>query len=514
MSFATLVSRISDPRPGRSRNRRAADKWQATRRATIEQLEPRTVLSAMPGLDNPSAAQHQTLADLPLAAQQAISSAIAQDQATSSAADVNLASSFATETKLTASDGAAKSFFGKSVSISDSTVVVGAFFNVADGMSHKGAAYVFTNSESGWTQVAKLTTSDGASDDHFGDSVSISGNTVVVGAHSATVGSNSWQGAAYVFSRPEAGWADMTETAKLTASDGATQDKFGTSVSISGNTIVVGSPRALIGKYYCGAAYVFTNPGSGWTQTAKLVVSDRWVSVGTSVSISGNTVVVGAPNSIVRGKYQGTAFVFMKSGSVWTRTAELNASDGATDSYFGKSVSISGNTVVVTGGGAVYVFTTLAAGGKTVTQSAKLTASDAVFTRDYGASVSISGNTVVVKASGAAYVFTTSGSGWTQTAKLTTSDGAGPVSISGNTVVVGAYSATVGSNSQQGAAYVFADPPPQSVSAGALAAGAMTAGGDLARLSHAEDSLGTSDQQRKTDMAIMALEAVFAQYGG
>lgn len=402
MSFATLVSRISDPRPGRSRNRRAADKWQATRRATIEQLEPRTVLSAMPGLDNPSAAQHQTLADLPLAAQQAISSAIAQDQATSSAADVNLASSFATETKLTASDGAAKSFFGKSVSISDSTVVVGAFFNVADGMSHKGAAYVFTNSESGWTQVAKLTTSDGASDDHFGD----------------------------------------------------------------------------------------------------------------SVSISGNTVVVGAPNSIVRGKYQGTAFVFMKSGSVWTRTAELNASDGATDSYFGKSVSISGNTVVVTGGGAVYVFTTLAAGGKTVTQSAKLTASDAVFTRDYGASVSISGNTVVVKASGAAYVFTTSGSGWTQTAKLTTSDGAGPVSISGNTVVVGAYSATVGSNSQQGAAYVFADPPPQSVSAGALAAGAMTAGGDLARLSHAEDSLGTSDQQRKTDMAIMALEAVFAQYGG
>ena len=91
------------------------------------------------------------------------------------------------------------------------------------------------------TQTAKLTASDGAADDDFGISVSISGNTVVVGADDATVGGNSDQGAAYVFTEPGSGWTSMTQTAKLTASDGAANDYFGYSVSISGNTVVVGA---------------------------------------------------------------------------------------------------------------------------------------------------------------------------------------------------------------------------------------------------------------------------------
>ena len=136
-------------------------------------------------------------------------------------------------------------------------------------------------------------------DDHFGDSVSISGNTVVVGAHEATVGGNSDQGAAYVFTEPGSGWADMTQTAKLTASDGAADDYFGTSVSISGNTVVVGASEPRSAQHGQGAAYVFTEPGSGWanmTQTAKLTASDGAAGdyFGFSVSISGNTVVVGA----------------------------------------------------------------------------------------------------------------------------------------------------------------------------------------------------------------------------
>ena len=95
----------------------------------------------------------------------------------------------------------------------------------------QGAAYVFTEPGSGWanmTQTAKLTASDGAADDRFGDSVSISGNTVVVGAPNATVGGNSGQGAAYVFTEPGSGWANMTQTAKLTASDGAADDSSAT----------------------------------------------------------------------------------------------------------------------------------------------------------------------------------------------------------------------------------------------------------------------------------------------
>ena len=162
---------------------------------------------------------------------------------------------------------------------------------------------MFTEPGSGWanmTQTAKLTASDGAADDDFGDSVSISGNTVVVGAADATVGANSGQGAAYVFTEPGSGWANMTQTAKLTASDGAAGDDFGFSVSISGNTVVVGAPNATVGgNAGQGAAYVFTEPGSGWanmTQTAKLTASDGAAGddFGYSVSISGNTVVVGA----------------------------------------------------------------------------------------------------------------------------------------------------------------------------------------------------------------------------
>jgi autotransporter-associated beta strand protein len=365
--------------------------------------------------------------------------------------------------KLTASDGAAYDYFGYSVSISGNTVVVGAPYAMVGGNVSQGAAYVFTEPGSGWlniTQTAKLTASDGARGNEFGCSVSISGNAVVV-----TGG-----GTAYVFSEPGSGWANMTQTAKLTASDGGGFD----SVSISGNTVVVGAEYATVGgNSQQGAAYVFAEPGSGWanmTQTAKLTASDGadgdWF--GDSVSISGDTVVVGAPE--VNGA-QGAAYVFTGSGSAWTQTAKLTASDGAEGYYFGCSVSISGNTVTVgarcakvggsAGEGAAYVFTEPGSSWADTTQTAKLTASDGA--AGFGSSVSVTGNMVVVgDNSNSAYVFTEPGPGWadtTQIAKFTAPDGAGgfgsSVSISGNTLVVGAGAATLAGNSAQGAAYVF-----------------------------------------------------------
>ena len=119
-----------------------------------------------------------------------------------------------------------------------------------------------------FVQEAKLTASDGAADDFFGDSVSISGSTLVVGAYEAMVGTYAEQGAAYVFTEPASGWANMTQTAELTASDGAAYDRFGWHVAISGNTVVVGAPYAgatLSGTTIVpgpGAAYVFTGSGS------------------------------------------------------------------------------------------------------------------------------------------------------------------------------------------------------------------------------------------------------------
>ena len=183
--------------------------------------------------------------------------------------------------KLTASDGAASDYFGYSVAISGDTVVVGAYYDDIGANTDQGSAYVFVKPESGWadmTQTAKLTASDGAASDYFGSSVAISGDTVVVGAYYDDIGANADQGSAYVFVKPASGWADMTQTAKLTASDGAADDYFGNSVAISGDTVVVGAYDDDIGSNTDqGSAYVFVKPANGWadmTQTAKLTASD------------------------------------------------------------------------------------------------------------------------------------------------------------------------------------------------------------------------------------------------
>ncbi len=222
-------------------------------------------------------------------------------------------------------------------------MVVGAYYATVGTNSGQGAAYVFTESGSVWTQIAKLTASDGAPDDYFGNSVSISGNTVVVGAAGATVGNNSDQGAAYVFTESGSAW---TQTAKLTASDGAASDYFGNSVSISGNTVVVGADNATVGANSAqGAAYVFTESGSAWTQAAKLTASDGAAHdyFGNSVSISGNTVVVGADGVTTA---QGRPMSSRSPAPLGPRPPS-SPRPMARLTNFGNSVSISGNTVVV-----------------------------------------------------------------------------------------------------------------------------------------------------------------------
>ena len=133
-----------------------------------------------------------------------------------------------------------------------------------NGHSQQGAAYVFTKSAlvgADMTQTAKLTASDGAAHDNFGYAVSISGNTLVVGAHYATIGSNTAQGAAYVFTEPGSAWTDMTQTAKLTATNGQLGDCFGFSMAISDNTLAaskrIGQGRRRPGQ---GDAYIFVEP--------------------------------------------------------------------------------------------------------------------------------------------------------------------------------------------------------------------------------------------------------------
>ena len=332
---------------------------------------------------------------------------------------------------LASSDG---NGFGLSVSISGNTVVVGAPYTGATYAVGQhgivtpgtGSAYVFVKPQSGWTnmyQTAKLTASDGLGGDDFGCSVSISGNTVVVGASGATIGANSEQGAAYVFKEPFLGWSNMTQTAKLTSAEGKAYDEFGQSVSTSGNTVVVAPGD------YRGMVYVFTQPSSGWTnmtQTAILTASDDASGFGYSTSISDNTVVVGACDPWVSGgdsHPQGAAYVFTEPKSGWanmTQTAKLTESDNAVNDSFGESVAISGNRVVVgaewaqfgANDQAAYVFMEPGFGWSNMTQTSKLTESDDSMDDGFGRSVAISGATVVVGAPAdhgqeAAYVFGT-----------------------------------------------------------------------------------------------------------
>ena len=306
--------------------------------------------------------------------------------------------------KLTASDATANDWFGRSVSLSsDGTTVL----ICADGnSSYRGAAYIFTRSGTTWIQQAKLTASDGANSDLFGNSVSISsdGNTVLVGAVFADPSGKSDAGEAYIFTRSGSTW---TQEAVLTASDGAAYDQFGTSVSISsdGNTAIVGASYADPNDIpAAGAAYIFTRSGSIWSQQAKLTASDAaaYDNFGNSVSISsdGNTVLVGALSADPNGKSDaGEAYIFTRSDATWTEEAMLTANDGAAYDQFGVSVSISsdGNTAIVdavyavpsgkTDAGAAYIFTR---SGTTWSQQAKLTASDGAASDYFGTYVSIS----------------------------------------------------------------------------------------------------------------------------
>ena len=381
--------------------------------------------------------------------------------------------------KLTASDGAAGDWFGNSIAVDGETAVVGAWEND----NGKGAAYVFIRQSGTWSQVAKLTASDGAAGDDFGSSVAVDGDTVVVGAVY-----DDDKGSAYVFTKPNSGWATGTEMAKLTASDGAAGDRFGMSVAVDGDTVVVGASE----DDDKGSAYVFTKPTSGgWvtaTETAKLTAFDKAADdeFGYSVAVDGDTVVVGALYDDDTDSDMGAAYVFVKPTSGgWvtaTETAKLTAFDKAADDRFGVSVAVDGSTVVVgvywdddngSNSGSAYVFTKPNSGWVTTTETAKLTASDGGTDDYFGASVAVDGNRVVVGADhdhdnassgGSAYVFTkpTSG-GWadaTESAKLTASDVAtedhfgNSVAVDGDTVVVGAlHDDDNGFNS--GSAYVY-----------------------------------------------------------
>jgi FG-GAP repeat/Abnormal spindle-like microcephaly-assoc'd, ASPM-SPD-2-Hydin len=280
------------------------------------------------------------------------------------------------------------------------------------------------------------------------------------------------------------------QQAELTASDGAAYGQFGTSVAISGNTLVVGAvPYYLYSSPNPGAVYIFVESGGTWSQQAKLTASDGVAGdqFGWSVAVDGSTVVVGSPfNVFSLTQGPGAAYVFVENGGTWSQQAELTASDGVAGDEFGWTVAVSGSTITAgapchpgsyagngayeCGPGAVYTFVQ---NDTNWTQQAELTSSDGLAGDRFGGSVVINGSTAVVGApshsvgsnqTGAAYVFVESGATWSQQAELTASDGVSgdgfgdSVAVIAGTIVVGAPAHPQSSPLPgPGAAYVFGD---------------------------------------------------------
>ena len=398
---------------------------------------------------------------------------------------------------LKASNTGMGDLFGYSVAISGDTIVIGARWEdssatgvdgdqSSNGTTDSGAVYVFVRNGTTWSQQAYLKASNTGGDDYFGGEVAISGDTLVVSAPFESSGATGVDGnqadngafaagAAYVFVRNGTTWSQQ---AYLKASNTASQDQFGGSIGISGDTVIVGAmgedssatgingDQANNSALTSGAAYVFVRNGTAWSQQAYLKASNTGADdrFGWSAAISGDTAVVSAfyeksnatgvngdqtNNSLMQA---GAAYVFVRNGTTWSQQAYLKASNTNAFDQFGDSVAISGDTLVI---------------------GASREGSNAT-----GVDGNQSDNSAQV--SGAAYVFTRSGTTWSQQAYLKASntdtlDEFGySVAISGDTVVIGAYqeqSDATGVNgdesnndaSSSGAAYVFSGLGPATI---------------------------------------------------
>jgi hypothetical protein len=365
---------------------------------------------------------------------------------------------------LVASDGQANDLFGWSLSVSGDTLLVGSD-------SELGSAYRFTRDGSTWTEQQKITAPE-TGWNGFSGQLALSGDTALLGTsyHPDLYDA----GSVYVYAPSQGVW---TLQQKLTASDAATSERFGASIALSGDT-------ALIGAIYQdmniqagpGSMYVFVRRNGTWHEQQKFTAHDPtpFGAFGWSVALEDGTALVGAVGDNEAAEHTGAVYVFTDDGGVWTEQQKIMADDAQPGDGFGYSVALSGDTALVAaaqdddggdGSGSAYVFTR---SGGIWTLQQKLTASDAGPNAFFGYSVAVSGNVAIIGApeddaggfsAGAAYVFVRLGNTWTELQKLTASNAAGArffgnVALGGSTLVIGAWF-----NGDQGTdpgyAYVF-----------------------------------------------------------
>ena len=315
----------------------------------------------------------------------------------------------------------------RSVAMAQGVIAVGA----PDADNSSGIIYIYRANGSQWSSPVGVISGDRSTGDLLGNSVAISGDLMIAGAPSDDdFGNNS--GAAYIFKYNGAVW---NQVAKLHAYDAGSNDFYGAGVSISAERVIVSSVRDDDNGTNSGSAYIYNNTGTGWMLEAKLTASDgaEYDAFGTSVAVSGTTAIVGASEDDDHGNSSGAAYIFEYDGLQWNQNAKIVPADGAASDFFGEAVAISGDRVIIgaiwdddaaSNAGSAYIFSN---DGAQWVQQAKLVAFDGEVSDQFGHSVSISGGTAVVGAnkedgglvdSGAAYIYGFDGKQWTQGGKI------------------------------------------------------------------------------------------------
>ena len=337
-------------------------------------------------------------------------------------------------------------------------MIAGAPRHNAGGLS-SGAAYIFQQREdTSWVESGKLSDGETASEDQFGVSVSISGNFAISGAQQDDdIAPNA--GAAYVFERSGILWLQRT---KLTTEDAKAGDLFGNAVAMDGTTVLVGAPGVDDAGPEAGAAYVFVQVGEEWIQQARLIADDLGIfdRFGSAVSVHGDTAIIGAHGKDEGGTDSGAAYVFVRSGASWTQQAKLTHQGAVPGDLFGFAVGVYEDNALVGAyrsdaagpdSGAVYLFRR---NGRTWTQDLLLIPNDISIGDEFGYSLNLTKGAAIIGAPkedrslddlGAAYIFVETRDSWVQQAKLTASDGesgdefGSAVAIHEDTAIVGAW---------------------------------------------------------------------------
>jgi len=402
------------------------------------------------------------------------------------------------EHEIVAADGQAFDLFGFRVLVSGDIAFVSA---PAPG-PRPGKVYVFSNSSGTWTETQQLTATPSVTpppnwSDFFGWSLSLSGDSLLVGAPEVFNQMFGPVGGAYVFVRSGDTWSQQQE---LLPADGFNFDWVGGAVALAGDTAFVGAPNHDATR---GEVHVYTRSGTTWTEGTPLLASDGAQGdahqFGGAVKFDGTTLLIGAPGpDFSSSDYSpGEAYVFTNQGGTWTEAQILQPDDGADGDQFGFSLAIQGTTLLIgtpaadiganTHQGAAYVFD---GSGGTFVQTHKIFADDGVAYDQFGQSVAMSGDTALIgmwshnddpntppatPKPGSVYLFSAARDSWTQSDKLTASDATDgdsfgwDVGVDGTTLIVGAQG-TVGGNQFQGAAYVYTpgDPPVATVTPDSL----------------------------------------------